>query len=150
MQPFRKFALLFVALTGALPALASDLTLEARLVWGVNETQDATHKPVAADLSSKLHGMFKWSNYFDITNQVQNIPLNQSRDFKMSDRCVLKIKNLGSSRIEVSCIGQGKEVCKGTHTLEPTQWLVLGGNDKNNTAWFIGLREADGGLAKVK
>jgi hypothetical protein len=84
--------------------------------------------------------MFKWKNYFEITNQVADIPENKTRDLKMSDRCTLRIKNLGGSRVEINCIGEGKEVHKRADTLLPHTWLVLGGNDKNNTAWFIGLR----------
>jgi hypothetical protein len=95
---------------------------------------------VDAELSANLHRMFKWKNYFEITNQVADIPENKTRDLKMSDRCTLRIKNLGGSRVEINCIGEGKEVHKRADTLLPHTWLVLGGNDKNNTAWFIGLR----------
>jgi hypothetical protein len=63
----------------------------------------------------------------------------------MSDRCTLRIRNLGGSRVEINCIGQGKEVHKRSDTLLPHTWLVLGGNDTNNTAWFIGLRSDNGG-----
>jgi hypothetical protein len=150
MQSIRRFSLFSLMLFAAWPALAADITLEARLVWGANEAQDARYKPVEAGLSSKLHGMFKWNSYFEITNKVRSIPVNQSRDFKMSDRCVLKVKNLGGSRIEVGCIGQGKEVSKGSYTLTPTQWLVFGGDAKNNTAWFIGLRAVDSSMAVAK
>jgi hypothetical protein len=73
------------------------------------------------------------------------IPEKQTRDLKMSDRCTLRIRNLGGSRVEINCIGQGKEVHKRSDTLLPHTWLVLGGNDTNNTAWFIGLRSDNGG-----
>ena len=150
MRFFLRFAVVCLTCFAAWPALASDLKLEARLIWGVNDSQAAQHKPVAPDLASKLQRVFKWSNYYDITNQIHSIPVNESRDFRMSERCVLKIKNLGDSRIEVNCIGKGKEVSRGTHTLAPSQWVILSGNDKNNTAWFIGLREVDAGLADSK
>jgi hypothetical protein len=150
MPSIRTCSLICSLLLAALPALASDLTLEARLVWGANESNDARYTPVPGDLAAKLHGAFKWDNYFGITNKVHSIPLNQSRDFKMSDRCVLKIKNLGDSRVEVSCIGQGKVATKGSHTLKTGHWLVLGGNAKDNTAWFICLRPVDSSLADAK
>lgn len=123
---------------------AEELKLEARLVWGTNdEKPGANCKPVDASLSEKLHGMLKWKNYFEITNQISSIPVGKTRDIKMSDRCTLHVKNLGHSRIEVNCIGDGKEVCKGAYTLAPPKWVVLGGNDKDNTAWFIGVRSTD-------
>lgn len=134
-------ALLF---STAAVARAGDLKLEARLVWGTNEEKaDPNCKPVDAGLSEKLHGTFKWKNYYEITNQLAAIPVGQSRDIKMSDKCMLRVKNLGDSRIEVSCIGDGKEVHKGAYSLTPPKWLVLGGNDKDNTAWFVGVRASD-------
>jgi hypothetical protein len=131
-------------LLNALAAGAADMALEAKLVWGTNDDKtDANCKPVDADLAGKLHGMFKWKNYYEITNRTAMMPLDQMCDLKMSDRCTLKLKNVGESRIEVHCIGQGKQVHEGAYMLAPTAWVVLGGNCTNNTAWFIGLRAVD-------
>ena len=138
--------LLSACLLAASAASAADMNLEARLVWGTNDEKGGPDcKPVDAELSANLHRMFKWKNYFEITNQVADIPENKTRDLKMSDRCTLRIKNLGGSRVEINCIGEGKEVHKRADTLLPHTWLVLGGNDTNNTAWFIGLRSDNGG-----
>jgi hypothetical protein len=123
---------------------AADMKVEAKLVWGANDDKgDGKCQPVDNDLASKLHGMFKWKNYFEITNQAAAIALNKTSELKMSDRCTIQVKNLGDSRVEVNCIGQGKEVCKGAYTLNPPTWLVLGGNATNDTAWFIALRAVD-------
>jgi hypothetical protein len=137
--------LLSVIFLGAVAAAsAADLKLEATLVWGTNdETGGPDCKPVDAQLAAKLHGMFKWKNYFEITNQTASLPLNKSRNLTMSDRCTLEVRNLGASRIEVKCIGRGKQVHQGAYTLDPPTWLVLGGNATNNTAWFVGLRSTD-------
>ena len=140
----RPLSLICLTLLAAVaPAYAQSLQVEARLVWGTND-ENSRSNYVATDtaLCDKLHGAFKWKNYYEITNVAQAIPVNESREFHMSDRCVLKIKNLGASRIQISCIGQGKEVSKGEHTLSQADWLVLGGNSKNNTAWFVGLHTA--------
>ena len=144
---FRSILLVFLA-SGAFAARAGDVELEARLVWGTSDDKcDAKCKPVDADLAGKLHGMFKWKNYYEITNETASLTLNKIRTLKMSDQCTLELKNLGGSRIEVNCIGQGKQVHKGAYTLDPPKWLVLGGNCDNhtayNTAWFIGLRAID-------
>lgn len=138
----RFFNLLLFAIIMACTAAshAADLKIEARLIWGANEGSGVKLEPVDISLSSKLHRMFKWSNYFEITNTAANIPLNQSRDLHMSDACTIRVKNLGNSRVEVSCIGKGKQVHKGAYTLVPPKWLILGGNDSADTAWFIGLR----------
>jgi hypothetical protein len=151
MQSLRTLLLTAAVLAAtALDARAEDLKLQAKLIWGSNDKpEDIQHKRVNHELAGDLQRTFKWQNYFEITNQIALIPVNKSYDFKMSSRCTLKIKNLGASRIEVSCIGEGKQVSKGVHTL-PAKWLVLGGNDTNNTAWFVGLRALDSKLAEAK
>jgi hypothetical protein len=123
---------------------AADLKVEARLIWGANdEKENVKFEPLDPALSDKLHRMFKWKNYYEVTNKTAGVPLNKSSDLKMSDTCTIQVKNLGASRIEVSCIGHGKQIHKGAYTLVPPQWLVLGGNGTNNTAWFVGLRAVD-------
>src|SRR5271155_2626716 len=91
----------------ATAAIAADLKLEARLVWGTNDEKGGPNcKPMDAGLDANLHGMFKWKRYFEITNQAASIPLNKTRDLKMSEHCTLRIKNLGGSRVEIACIGE--------------------------------------------
>jgi hypothetical protein len=152
MRPFLNVLLAGLAFSAtALSSPAADLKLEARLIWGANDEKETVkYEPVDPDLSEKLHRMFKWKNYFEITNKTASVALNQSCDLKMSDACTLQIKNLGASRVEVSCIGHGKQVHKGAYTLVPPQWLVLGGNDTADTAWFIGLRAIDPKSAEPK
>jgi hypothetical protein len=122
-------------------ASAADMNLEARLVWGTNDEKGGPNcKPVDPELSASLHRTFKWSHYFEITKQVAAIPEKQTRDIKMSERCTLRVKNLGGSRVEVRYIGEGKEVLKGAYTLLASEWKLVGGNSKGDTAWFVGLR----------
>jgi hypothetical protein len=139
----------------AMVSRGGDMELEARLVWGTSDDKcDAKCKPMDADLAGKLHGMFKWKNYYEITNKVAALSLNRVRTIKMSDQLTLELKNVGGSRVEVNCIGLGKQVAKGAYTLDPPKWLVLGGNCDNNTAyntaWFIGLRAVDTKTADAK
>ena len=143
--------LLTTWLLAAAAANAADLKLEARLVWGTNDEKGGPNcKPTDANLVAKLRGMhFDWKHYFEITNQIASIPLNQTRDLKMSAHCTLRVKNLGGSRVEINCIGDGKPVHKMVDTLTPPKWLAWGGNSTNNTAWFIGLRSNDPDANKV-
>lgn len=135
----------------ALPLRAADLQLEARLIWGANTlTNSVKYQPVDSELAGKLHRTFKWQNYYEITNKTAAIAVNKSCDLKMSGACTIRVKNLGGSRVEVNCIGQGKPIHKGNYTLMPPQWLVLGGNGSDNTAWFVGLRAIDPKTAAVK
>ena len=91
----------------ALACLAGDLKLEAKLIRGANGgAAPVNSNAVDPALAASLRHNFKWTNYYEITNLAAVIPLNQSRDVRLSDRCTLKIKNLGSSRVAVDCIGQ--------------------------------------------
>jgi hypothetical protein len=138
-------------LLAATAATAADLSLEARLVWGTNDEKGGPNcKPVDAKLAAKLNGLFKWKSYFEITNQLASIPLNKTRDLKMSDHCSIRVKNLGGSRVEVSYIGEGKEVLKESYTLLGSDWKLVGGNCKGETAWFVGLRSEGANKAITK
>jgi hypothetical protein len=128
------------------PARAADLKLQATLIRGNNDSPATVNHPFADPaLSAKLRGAraFKWTNYYQITNLTVLIPLHQSRDVKMSDRCTLKIKYLGASRVAIDCVGQRGQISKGTNTLP----FVLGSDDTNNTAWFVSLQSADARIA---
>jgi hypothetical protein len=139
-----------VAIVGLLLAVmstqASDLKLEAKLIWGSNDPTNKVQHPVVKDakLSAHLRRIFKWENYYEINTKSVSIPHAKTSDLQMSEKCKLEIKNLGGNRIDVSCIGKGKPVSRGTHSLSPGQWFVLGGNDKNNSAWFIVMRSTSG------
>jgi len=152
MRPLFNFLLVGIAFGAmALPARAADLKLEARLIRGANDDKETgQYKPADPELSAKLHRMFKWKNYFEITNKTAGIALNQSCELKMSDTCAIRVRNLGASRVEVNCIGHGKPVHQGAYVLVPPQWLVVGGNDTADTAWFIGLRAIDNKAVDAK
>jgi hypothetical protein len=140
--PFRLTPLLLaVALGGgAYAAHSADLRLEAALIRGANDAPaEVKYSLAPAALSASLRRNYPWTNYYQITNLTVAIPLNESRDVAMSDRCTLKIKNLGSSRVAINCISQGKEISRGTNTLP----FILGSDDKNNTAWFVSLQSSD-------
>ena len=135
--------LLFVA--NPSEASAADLKVEAKLVWGTNEDKspNPNHKPVDAALAKKLRKVFKWHNYFEVNRQTAAVPLNETAKIKMSSKCVLEVKNLGSSRVEVMLIVDGKAVSKNVQTLTPGEDLVLAGNDKNDSAWFVAIRSVN-------
>jgi hypothetical protein len=125
----------------AVGAPAADLRLEAQLILGANDAPASVNYKLAdpALAAALRRNNFKWTNYYQITNLTAVIPLNQSRDFHMSDSRTLVIKNLGSSHVAVDCIGQGKQVSKGTNTLP----CIYSGTNADDTAWFVHLRSLE-------
>jgi hypothetical protein len=137
--------LALAAATRAAPA--ADLSLRAILIRGANENLAASNNYVPADpaLGAKLRSCraLQWTNYYEITNLTAVIPLNQSRDVRMSDCCTLRIRNLGSSQVAIDCIARDKKISEETNTLPLIlggNALILGGGDTNNTAWFVSLQ----------
>ena len=114
-----KFCFLFVlALICVMPsAQAGELKLEAQLVWATNDkaSPDPNHKPVEASLVKKLQQLpVKWNNFFEVNRQKLSLPSKGSQRVTMSKECVIDVKDVGDSRVEVTLIGKGKVANKTT------------------------------------
>ncbi|MEO6183204.1 MAG: hypothetical protein ABIP71_08940 [Verrucomicrobiota bacterium] len=127
--------------TGATIATAAETKLEVQLVWGTNDetSPDAKHKPLEEALAKKL-GMFKWKKYFVVNRQL--IPVSSTaKKVQLSEKCEIEIKNIEGSRYEINVFGKGKHVLKKTGKITNGPPFVIAGDDKNDCAWFILIRE---------
>jgi hypothetical protein len=149
MKEFRSLAY-FVFLLTALSVLAvpatsqgADLVLDAQLIWGTDDASSPNpkHKEVEPGLAKKLSN-FKWKKYFEEERKTVTIPEKGSQKVRMSPSCQIEIFNLGGDKIDVKLFGHGKPVVhqKG-ESLAGGQLVVIGGDAKNDTAWFITLRK---------
>jgi hypothetical protein len=137
-------ALLCCSLTAF--AAAAERKLEARLIWGTNaeKSPNPSHKTLEGEMAKKLQQMpFKWKNYFEVSRQNFAIPVSSPKKVKMSENCEIEVQNLGNSSIEVKLYGQGKMVVRKTQKIKPNELLVLAGDDKNDTAWFVVMSLAE-------
>src|SRR5437870_5183916 len=124
------FAIL-LACGGLQADAAPPMKLEAQLVWGTNDTKSPNdkHAPVKPETRKKLEALpLKWSNYFEISKQRFEVPLGGSTKVPMSKQCSIEVKNLGSSKIEVSHFGKGEHTLKRTQKLPKGETFLLGGN----------------------
>ena len=114
---------------------------EVRLIWANNEetSPDPTHKKLDTNLTAWLKKSFRWSSYYEVNKTVLAIPASQMKEAKLSDVCTVKVKNLGDSRLELELWGKGKRVSKTIEKLD--KWIILAGEDKNETAWFVVIRK---------
>lgn len=140
MQLIRVLAALAVISLFAIPVRAEEIKVEARLIWGSDTETNINRKVDDGRLTEALARTFKWKNYYQITNRTTMISNDAVQTLEMSPKCTLKIKNLGASKVEVECFGEGKSVCRGNYSLAEGKWFTLGGADKNENAWFIVLR----------
>jgi hypothetical protein len=113
------------------------LKLKAVLIWGTDgdKPDDPTLKDLDEDVKKKLRKIFKWKEYHLV--KVKNVDLNpgESKKIDLSQKCSLECEN--KEGLEVKLIGNGKLVKKVKQAMPMTDWLVLGGDDKDSNAWFV-------------
>ncbi|NBV23123.1 MAG: hypothetical protein EBS05_14545 [Proteobacteria bacterium] len=121
--------------------------VQAVLIWGTDETKPTgrTLKEVDAKLRDRLGKIFKWQNYFEVSRQNAGALPGKSQTIKLSDDCSVDIKILPDNMAEVKLMGKGKTIVTRRYALAKQDSatkpdaLVLAGDDKNNTAWFVVL-----------
>ena len=120
-------------------AAADELTLQARLIWGTDPgaTQTKGLKDLDAATKAKLKKVFKWEEYYLMHQKTVRVTPAVSQRLRMSTKCELEVHNLGRSHIEVKLFGEGKLVVRKKQVIKAGELLVLAGDDKNNTAWFV-------------
>ena len=142
LRPF-FCVLLFPALLifnpGTARAVAGELNLQAQLVWGTDDIKpkDPDLKDLDPKLKKKLKDVFKWKNYYECRRQTFVVPASSTKRVQMSSKCQIQVENLADSRIEVKLYGEGNLLVTKKQNITPGELLVLAGDDKNNTAWFV-------------
>ena len=145
-----RACLLFVAMGLLFPvasvrAETGDMTVEAQLIWGTNDSKpDPKLKPAETKLATKLKGSpFKWDHYFEMHRETFKLKLNEEKTVTMSRNCVISVTNLGGDQVKFSLFGKGKLANTTSQALPNGQMLVTGGDAENSTAWFVVLRQVD-------
>ena len=145
LMPFRQLALaataVFLAQSLLVRSAPADLTFQAQLLWGTNNDKpnDPKLKDVDPKVTDKLRGVFKWKNYFEVNRQKFTVTGAGPKRVKMSEHCEIEVQNLGNSSVELKLYGKGKMVVRKTQRIKSGELLVLAGDDKNDTAWFVVL-----------
>lgn len=130
-----------LAAAGVSESRAADLKLEAQLLWGTDDTKPPpgkNWKPADPAVTKKIP--LKWKNYFEVNRKSFAAKAGEIRKEPMSDKCLIEVKNLDNSNVEVTLFGKGREVMSRKQALPRGEILVLGGNAPNDTAWLVILR----------
>ena len=137
--PWAGMVLISVAWTE--PVQASELKVEAVLIWGTNgpKPSDANLKPVDKATAERLKSFAVWKNYYEVRRKRAVIPSRSSGKIRMSDECEVEITELEGPWVEYQLIGRGKPVNKTKANFVKGDALVIGGADKDKTAWFVVL-----------
>lgn len=142
--PFLAFALLLGS-GAALPvdagSLPNELKGNATLVWGSKSAPENKNlKPVGNQLQKKLRKTLKWEHYYEISDKSFALQSAKPQRIPMSKKCVLVLRQTKPDELSVKMIGEGKVVLNKKHSLKNRDALVLGGPDKDKSAWFVVLR----------
>lgn len=123
-------------------ASASDLKLEIRLIWGTNDetSPNPDHKPVDSKTTGTLSKAFKWKKYFLVNSEKVDVASRATKKVKLSDHSSVEVRELEGDKIEINVIGKGKVVRKITEPLTKDGTMVIAGEDKNDCAWFIVIK----------
>ncbi|MEO7299396.1 MAG: hypothetical protein ABI042_12575 [Verrucomicrobiota bacterium] len=144
--PFTPFVgtglFILVLLLGAAKISAAESKLDVQLVWGSNgeSSPDPNLKPLDASLAKKL-GMFKWKKYYQVNRKELVLVDHALQKIRLSPQCQIEVKHLDGSRYEINVFGEGKHVQKITERITSHNPLAIAGDDKNDCAWFILIRE---------
>jgi hypothetical protein len=125
---------------------ASEVKLEATLVWGTNEAQSPNpdHKPVCPEVEKKLKDLpFRWKYYFEVKRKQFQVAEAGTQKVVLSKDCQIVVKNLGKTVVAMDLLGKGERVGTIKQRLPKGEVLVTGGNAANFTGWFVVLKVAE-------
>jgi hypothetical protein len=128
-----------------LPSMASELKVEARLIWGTNDEKvsDPKVKPVDKATAEKFSKIFQWKHYFEVNRETATVPSRQNKKITLSPKCSIDIKELEGPKVEVTLFGEEKAVNKTTYPLSKGESFTIAGDCKDGNAWFILITELD-------
>lgn len=142
-----KFFKIFMVLAAVslLNGMAEDkpeVKYRATLIWGTDgaKPDDPNLKDLDEHFRAKLKKVFKWNNYYEVKNLPFAIKPGDKKRFQLSDKCELEVEHSATEGMIVELIGEGKSVKKVKQAMPLTDWIVVGGDDKNATAWFVIIR----------
>ncbi len=135
------WATLLAGTAGAAPA---DLGLKARLIWGTDEPkpEGKNLQDLEPALREKLRKVFKWKNYFKVSEHPITLARHQPTHVRLSHKCEIEVSYADDATIEVKLFGEGKHtgtVHKSAEALRKGQLAIIAGDDKEKygDAWFV-------------
>lgn len=138
-----SLAFVFLTLGSApdLEAAEAETRFAAELVWGTNgdKPPDQDLKPITPELKKRLQRVFKWRNYFQIARKEFVVTPARPARVQMSRDCLLEVAALDAGEFEIQLFGKGVLVVKKRQPIIPGETIILGGDDKNDNAWFVVL-----------
>jgi hypothetical protein len=135
------FSLVLLFSASDVESKAQDRKFEAELIWGTDQAKpDAPDlKPVDPELVERLQKIFKWKHYYQVRKKDFIVAAKPKPGtlVVLSDKCEIEVTDKGMPMTEVKLFGEKKLVKTIKQAI--TQCLVIAGDDRNDTAWFVVL-----------
>jgi hypothetical protein len=114
----------------------------AILIWGTDgpKPEDKDLKDVDGKLVEKFKKIFKWKNYHEVNRKDIELKAGEPKVVDLSPKCAVKLQLTEKEGMDVELLGEGKSVYKGTQSMPLKDVLIVAGDDKNATAWFVVLQ----------
>jgi hypothetical protein len=118
---------------------ANEFGLQIHLIWGTDG--DKPDNPNLKDVEPgirKYLQKFKWKNYWEVSRHAAAIAPSKSKRVVVSKHCEVEIAHLEKQLFEVKLYGEKKLVAhRRMESLASGRSLVIAGDDKNESAWFV-------------
>jgi hypothetical protein len=136
------------ALAAPAPKAQPEMKFKAVLIWGTDGEKPKDEemlegeqlKDVDEACKNKLKKIFKWQNYYAVQEKSFSLKQGEKRRIQVSKKCEIEVEQKENEGVAVELIGKGKSVKKVKHAMPLTDWLILGGNDKDQNAWFVVIK----------
>jgi hypothetical protein len=124
---------------------AQEMKFKAVLIWGTDGEKPKDEEMLEGEqlkdlddaCKNKLKRIFKWQNYYSVAEQPFHLKIGEKKRIQVSKKCEIEVEQKDNEGLAVELIGKGKSVKKVKHAMPLTEWLILGGDDKNANAWFV-------------
>ncbi len=132
------------ATPAATPAKGAEQKFQAVVVWATDDEKPAEKEEelhaVEPDLKEKIK-FLKWKNYFQVGERKHiAVHANETKEVQLSHKCILRLHATDKEGLQVELIGENRPVIKKNQSMPLKDILIIGGDDKDATAWMVVIR----------
>ena len=139
---FICIALFFFIDSGITSVKSDTIEVTASLVLGTDK-EKKSGKKVSGSIRKRLSKVFKWSNYYKLSDKKFSIPDNKTKSTVLSKKASIKVSNRKEGKISVSLFSEGKMLIQKSQNLRSGSYMVLAGESTGDSAWFIVISKSN-------
>ena len=133
---FICIALFFFIDSGITSVKSDTIKVTATVVLGTDK-EKKSGKKVSGSIRKRLSKVFKWNNYYKLSDKKFSIPDNKTKSTVLSKKASIKVSNRKEGKISVSLFSEGKMLIQKSQNLRSGSYMVLAGESTGDSAWFI-------------